>query len=84
MVGRGRPFPFSSIEDVATEAKPFVLVGLTRTGGGTAFVLAPLPRRPIKTRFTSNWTPLVARGEIEPDSSFSLLKSSLTMLVFLS
>ena len=83
--GRRRPLEFPSIEEVElVEAKPSVCVGLTRTGGTTAFVLVPLPRPPVKTRSTSDLTPLVARGEIASDSSFSRLKSSLTMLVFLA
>ena len=82
--GGQRPLEFPSIEEVQlVEAKPSVCVGLTRTGGTTAFVLVPLPRPPVEPRSPSDSTPLVARGEIASDSSFSRLKSSLTILVFL-
>ena len=68
----------------ASRGQAIRLFWLTRTGGTTAFVLVPLGRPPVKTRSTSDSTPLVARGEIASDSSFSRLKSSLTMLVFLA
>ena len=83
--GTRRPLEFPSIEEVElVEAKLSVCVGLTQTGGTTAFVLVPLPRPPLKTRSTSDLTPVVARGEIASDSLFSWLKSSLTILVFLA
>ena len=48
--GRRHPLGFPSIEEVElVEAKPSVCVGLTRTGGTTAFVLVPLPRPPVES-----------------------------------
>ena len=76
--GRRRPLEFPSTDEVE-----LVEDKLSRTGGTTAFVLVPLPRPPVETRSTSDSTPLVAPGEIASDSSFSRLKSSLTILVFL-